>query len=97
MPDIETVIKGLEICKEDSKLCFGESECGYQSCFPRCWITLARDALELLKAQDAFVKYFAGLYGRGLGVTNWHLNGATEPFDSFYDSAMEEYENARCE
>lgn len=48
----DRVIKGLEICKEDSKLCFGESECDYQSCFPRCWITLASDALALLKAQE---------------------------------------------
>lgn len=48
----EKVLKGLEICKEESKLCFGESECGYQSYFPRCWITLAADALELLKAQE---------------------------------------------
>lgn len=48
----EKVIKGLQICKEDSKLCFGESECGYQSYFPRCWITLAGDAFALLKAQE---------------------------------------------
>lgn len=48
----EKVLKGLEICKEESKLCFGESECGYQSYFPRCWITLAADALALLKALD---------------------------------------------
>lgn len=48
----EKVLKGLKICKEESKLCFGESECGYQSVFPRCWITLAADALELLKALD---------------------------------------------
>lgn len=48
----EKVLKGLEICKEESKLCFGESECGYQSVFPRCWITLAADALALLKAQE---------------------------------------------
>lgn len=47
----EKVLKGLEICKEDSKLCFGESECGYQSYFPRCWITLAADALALMKDQ----------------------------------------------
>ncbi len=48
----EKVLKGLEICKEDSKLCFGESECGYQSVFPRCWITLAADALELMKERE---------------------------------------------
>lgn len=52
----EKIIKGLAICKEDSKLCFGESECGYQSCFPRCWITLASDALELLKAQNEVIE-----------------------------------------
>ena len=50
--NLENVIKGLEICKEESKLCFGECECGYQSYFPRCWITLAGDAFALLKAQE---------------------------------------------
>ena len=52
MSDREKVIKGLEICKEESKLCFGECECGYQSYFPRCWITLAGDAFALLKSQE---------------------------------------------
>ena len=52
------------------------------------------DAIALLKAQNAFVEYFAGLYGKGLEVANWHLNGTMEPLDNFYESAMEEYENA---
>ena len=54
-------------------------------------------AIALLKALNAFKSYFYGLYGQGLDVANYHLNGATEPFDNFYDSAMEEYENARCD
>lgn len=55
------------------------------------------DAIALLKSLSAFKEYFDGLYGQGLDVANYHLNGATEPFDNFYDSAMEEYENARCD
>lgn len=55
------------------------------------------NAIALLKSLSAFKEYFDGLYGQGLDVANYHLNGATEPFDNFYDSAMEEYENARCD
>lgn len=36
-----------------------------------------------------FYEYFSGLYGVGLAVSNWHLNGATEPFDTFFDSAVQ--------
>jgi hypothetical protein len=54
-------------------------------------------AIASLKALNAFKSYFYGLYGQGLDVANYHLNGATEPFDNFYDSALEEYENARCD
>lgn len=52
MADLERVINGLEICEQDEKLCFTETECPYQSKFPRCCITLIHDALELLKAQE---------------------------------------------
>ena len=51
---------------------------------------------EELNALSAFKSYFDGLSGDGLDVANFHLNGTTEPFDNFYDSAMEEYENAKC-
>lgn len=50
---------------------------------------------EELQALTAFKAYFDGLYGDGLDVANYHLNGATEPFDNFYDSAMEEYDKAK--
>lgn len=36
-----------------------------------------------------FKKYFDKLYGEGLEVANWHLNGDLEPFDNFYESALQ--------
>lgn len=36
-----------------------------------------------------FKQYFDELYGQGLEVSNWHLNGELESFDNFYDSAIE--------
>ena len=44
--------------------------------------------VELLK----FKEYFDSLYGQGLAIANWHLNGELEPFDNFYESALEESE-----
>lgn len=37
----------------------------------------------------SFQQYFMNLYGEGLEVSNWHLNGDTEPLDTFIDSALE--------
>lgn len=39
------------------------------------------------KRLKAFYDYFAELYGTGLEVANWHLNGDLEPFDNFFDDA----------
>lgn len=36
-----------------------------------------------------FKEYFDSLYGQGLKIANWHMNGDLEPFDNFYDSALE--------
>ena len=36
-----------------------------------------------------FKEYFDELYGNGLEVVNWHQNGDTEPFDNFYESAVD--------
>jgi hypothetical protein len=36
-----------------------------------------------------FKEYFDELYGKGLEIANWHQNGNMEPFDSFYESAIE--------
>ncbi len=35
-----------------------------------------------------FKEYFDDLYGQGLEIKNWHLNGTTEPFDNFYEQAI---------
>ena len=37
----------------------------------------------------SFKEYFKELYGQGLEVSNWHQNGELEPFDNFYESAIE--------
>lgn len=58
---------------------------------------IAANALDLINRQKAEIKrlqafksYFNELYGKGLEVANWHLNDNTEPFDNFYESALEE-------
>ena len=58
---------------------------------------LLLNALDLINRQKAeierltaFKSYFDELYGEGLDIANWHKNGDLEPFDSFYDSALEE-------
>ena len=75
----EGVIRGLEAILEETADMF------YRSTI--------QDALALLKALSEFKAYFDDLYGKGLEVANWHMNGATEPFDSFYDSAIEEMQH----
>lgn len=54
--DREKVIKGLELCKQDTNLCFLETECPYQCEYPICCLKLMADALELLKEQEAVVR-----------------------------------------
>lgn len=53
--------------------------------------------LDLINRQQAeierlkvFKSYFDELYGKGLDVANWHLNSELEPFDNFYESALQE-------
>ena len=45
--------------------------------------------VEELKEVLNFKKYFDALYGEGLEIANWHKNGDLEPFDSFYESALD--------
>lgn len=39
---------------------------------------------------QAFKSYFDELYGTSLDIANYHLNGALESFDNFYESALQE-------
>ena len=49
-------------------------------------------AIEALR----FKAYFDALYGTGLEVANWHKNGALEPFDTFYENAMNNKEEQKA-
>lgn len=40
-----------------------------------------------LKGLREFKEYFDDLYGTGLEIAGWHLNGELESFDSFYEEA----------
>lgn len=46
---------------------------------------------ELIRLK-CFKEYWDELYGKGLEIANWHMNGGLEDFDNFYDLAMEEYD-----
>lgn len=45
--------------------------------------------VEECREEKRFKEYFDELYGTGLEVANWHENGSTEPFDNFYDAAID--------
>lgn len=45
--------------------------------------------VEECREAKRFKEYFDELYGTGLEVANWHENGNTEPFDNFYDAAID--------
>lgn len=60
MPDREKVIKGLEICSElgswhglDCELNKAYKDCPYRGCETGCVVTIAKDAIILLKEQEA--------------------------------------------
>lgn len=52
-------------------------------------LSLIVDSSDTIKKCASFIKYWSELYGKGLQVYGWHLNGEPEDFDSFYDSSME--------
>ena len=55
-----------------------------------CELALAQlEEKNELKSLKEFKSYFEELYGQGLEVANWHQNGDTEPFDSFFESALD--------
>ena len=45
--------------------------------------------VEECREEKRFKEYFDELYGTGLEVANWHENGSAEPFDNFYDAAID--------
>lgn len=52
-------------------------------------LSLIADSSDAIRKCASFIQYWSNLYGEGLQVYGWHLNGDPEDFDSFYNSAME--------
>lgn len=56
---------------------------------------LSSDEHRELEALRAFKSYFDDcMVGQGYDIANFHMNGELEPFDNFYDAAMDEYHKA---
>lgn len=45
----------------------------------------------------AFHDYFASMYGQGLKIVGWHLNGNLESFDNFFDTAEEQMDEVKVD
>ena len=43
-----------------------------------------------VEALVIFKNRFEGLYRQGVGLSDWHMNGAIEPYDNFYEAALDE-------
>lgn len=109
MIDTGKVIDGLGRCASVPDRGYNAcEECPYNNTpmdngYASCRSALMRDAKTAiaktasssneLRRFKRFKEYFDDLYGEGLEVANWHLNGDTEPFDNFYDSAVEHMES----
>lgn len=96
----DEIVKALKCCGANLPCDY----CPYfDECACDCMSSLNNDAAALIDSLQSqlaerereierlhrFKEYFDELYGQGLEVANWHLNGNTEPLDSFYDSAVE--------
>ena len=86
MIDQQQIIR--ELAQEIKRADYIETD--YLDCID---VKTLRNALTLLKAHAAFKECIDTLYGIGLDVVGWHENGALEPFDNFYESAIKEYES----
>lgn len=54
-------------------------------------LDLALSALRPVSREplEKFKEYFDDLYGKGLEVYGWHMNGEAKSFDDFYEDACE--------
>nr|DAE14277.1 MAG TPA: hypothetical protein [Siphoviridae sp. ct0uL16] len=89
----EQIVKALEYCSNAGDC----KKCAFNVRNANCINILMRHTIDLINRQKAeieklkaFKSSFDELYGKGLDIANWHLNGALEPFDSFYESALQE-------
>ena len=82
-----SAIKELQMYK-DNKLCLVPEDVYSRQC---CELDAYKEigTVEECRKAKRFKEYFDELYGIGLEVANWHQNGDTEPFDNFYDAAID--------
>lgn len=82
-----SAIKELQMYK-DNKLCLVPEDVYSRQC---CELDAYKEIGTVEECREAkrFKEYFDELYGIGLEVANWHQNGNTEPFDNFYDAAID--------
>lgn len=73
MSEIIEEIKAQEVSQEIVRTLTGLKVCS--------------DMMKELEGLRKFKEYFDELYGTGLEILNWHLNGETESFDKFYEDA----------
>ena len=87
---IEEAIKALKEIQlyKDNKLCLIPEDVYSRQCSELDTYKEIGTVEECRKAKR-FKEYFDELYGIGLEVANWHQNGDTEPFDNFYDAAID--------
>ena len=80
-------LKEIQLYK-DNKLCLVPEDVYSRQCSELDAYKEIGTVEECRKAKR-FKEYFDELYGIGLEVANWHQNGDTEPFDNFYDAAID--------
>jgi len=77
LEDLQENYEWLEIKCDDLNDRCEESDKGYE------------ELEEKTNKLQSFYDYMKDLYGTGLEIANWHLNGDLEPYDNFFDSAEE--------
>ena len=87
---IEEAIEALKEIQlyKDNKLCLVPEDVYSRQCSELDSYKEIGTVKECREAKR-FKEYFDELYGIGLEVANWHQNGNTEPFDNFYDAAID--------
>lgn len=98
MTKLENVIKGLECC---ANICCKCSECTYDVNKTDCYISLERDALELLKEQEPRVLTWEELidvtnpvwYEEREGISSWALCTDVTRGNDYENMSYEFFEN----
>ena len=85
--DKKKLIEALHCCSRTDALSLGCDACPLEYCGNEC-NNLCDTAATALERLCVFMDQV--LYGKGLEVAGWHLNGALEPLDHFIEDAFGE-------